>query len=128
MKHCSFILMLIIVSACNNGNHNLELQHTIDSLQKQIDNAYKPGLGEFMSSIQVHHAKLWFAGRNANWKLAYFEIHEIMEAVDDIRQYDIECSESKEIKMIIPPIDSVLEAIKIKNEASFKSSFVLLTN
>ena len=36
-----------------------------------------------MSSIQTHHAKLWFAGMNANWRLADFEIHEIMESVDD---------------------------------------------
>ena len=37
-----------------------------------------------MSGIQVHHEKLWFAGTAKNWRLADFEIHEIMEAVDDI--------------------------------------------
>ena len=81
-----------------------------------------------MMGIQEHHAKLWFAGTNANWKLADFEIHEIMEAVDDIQQYDTERSETKEIKMIIPPIDSVAEAIKIKDESLFRRSFVMLTN
>ena len=35
-----------------------------------------PGFEEFMSNIQAHHAKLWFAGQNHNWKLADFEIHE----------------------------------------------------
>jgi len=123
-----FQFIIIILTACNSTDSNITLQRKIDSLQKQIDNAYKPGLGEFMSSIQVHHAKLWFAGTNANWQLADFEIHEIMEAVDDIQQYNIERPESKEIKVIVPGIDSVLQSIKIKDAASFKNSFILLTN
>jgi len=49
--------------------------------------SYKPGFGEFMGGIQVHHEKLWFAGTNQNWKLAGFEIHEIKESMDDIRKY-----------------------------------------
>ncbi len=34
---------------------------------------YQPGMGELMTTIQLHHAKLWFAGKNANWALAAYD-------------------------------------------------------
>lgn len=117
------------IYSCNNANENsISLQQKIDSLQKQISNSYKPGLGEFMSSIQVHHAKLWFAGTNENWKLADFEIHEIIEAVDDIQQYNTDRAESKDIVMLKPALDSIVHAIDAQNESLFEADFVLLTN
>src|SRR6476659_9293819 len=96
------MFQILIFGASNNTNIMAELQLRIDSLQKQIDAAYKPGLGEFMGSMQVHHAKLWFAGKNENWKLADFEIHEMMEAIDNIQKYQTERKESKQIAMINP--------------------------
>ncbi len=115
------------VACTNSSTNNQVLLAKIDSLQKQVNNSYKPGLGEFMSAIQVHHAKLWFAGTNENWKLADFEIHEIMEAVDDIQQYCKNRPESKQVVMLQPPIDSLNKTIAAKNIQAFKSSFVFLT-
>ena len=60
------------------------MEKRIDSLSKRIDSSYSPGLGEFMVSIQMHHGKLWFAGKNGNWELANFELGEIRETLDDI--------------------------------------------
>lgn len=126
----ALLLFFVCLYACNNSSavSNEALQKKIDSLQRQIDNAYKPGLGEFMSSIQVHHNKLWFAGINENWKLADFEIHEIIEAVDDIQQYNTDRPESKDVVMLRPVLDSVMHAIDAKDESLFKANFVLLTN
>jgi hypothetical protein len=122
-------MLSLIFFACNNTtDKNQALQTRIDSLQKKIAASYKPGFGEFMSGIQVHHAKLWFAGQNKNWKLADFEIHEIMEAIAAIQQYETERKESQLIGMINPAIDSVSNAIKQKNVALFNSSYTLLTN
>jgi hypothetical protein len=104
------------------------MQATIDSLQKQLAETYKPGFGEFMSGIQTHHAKLWFAGQNQNWLLADFEVHEIKESLDAIQKYCSERPEMKAIGMINPSIDSVNNAIQQKNFQLFKSSFILLTN
>lgn len=85
--------------SCNPSASNiLALQKKIDSLQSQIENTYKPGLGEFMSEIQVHHAKLWFAGKNGKWELANFEIGEIQEALDDIPKY---CADRPEVNLLI---------------------------
>jgi hypothetical protein len=44
---------------------------------------YAPGLGEFMTAMQLRHAKLWFAGRAKNWDLAGYEIDEIKEGLED---------------------------------------------
>lgn len=126
------IILIIIVtglSSCNQQTDQTQvLQKQIDSLQHELLNTYKLGFGEFMSGIQVHHNKLWFAGQNENWKLADFEIHEIMEALDNIKKYQKERKESEVIDMIDPALDSVNIAIKRKNPALFKSSFMALTN
>lgn len=127
MKVALFYLLLQI--ACNQPDHQVvKMKSTIDSLRKQIANNYKPGFGEFMSGIQTHHAKLWFAGLNQNWELANFEINEVQEAIEDIRQYNSDRPESKAIGMIKPAMDSINNAIRQKNPQLFKSSFTLLTN
>jgi hypothetical protein len=129
MKKIIFITSVITLAACNNTYvPNKDLQSQIDSLQTQINNAYKPGLGEFMSGIQVHHEKLWFAGTAQNWRLADFEIHEIMEAVDDIKTYASDRPEVKNLVMLQPAIDSINNSIQQKDVVSFKRNFVTLTN
>ncbi len=125
----SIIALAISVVSCKNGAANSEsLKKENDSLKQLLNNTYKPGFGEFMSGIQVHHAKLWFAGINNNWALADFEIHEIMEAIEGIKTYQQERPESKELGMIEPALDSVNTAIENKNPEQFKSSYALLTN
>ncbi len=128
MKRIIFLLFAIVFFSCNQSpSHELALQAKIDSLQTEINNSYKPGLGEFMSQIQIHHAKLWFAGKNENWELANFEIGEIQEALDDIPKYCADRPEVKSINMIDPAMDSLSRAIKQKNEGNFSSGFILLT-
>ena len=103
------------------------MQKKIDSLQTEINNSYKPGLGEFMSQIQIHHAKLWFAGKEENWELANFEIGEIQEALENIPKYCADRPEVKSIDMIIPAMDSLSNAVKVKDENKFRNGFILLT-
>jgi hypothetical protein len=123
-----FSISLLIISCSQQSNLNQQLQLQIDSLKTQINNAYKPGLGEFMSSVQMHHEKLWFAGTAGNWQLADFEIHEIMEAVDGIKTYAADRPETKRIIMLQPAIDSLNNSIQQKNLSSFKQNFITLTN
>lgn len=126
-----YLLVIITfgICACNQSSETKKkLQAKIDSLEKKLANAYKPGFGEFMSNIQVHHVKLWFAGQSQNWKLADFEIHEITETLDAIQQFQTEREESKKTEMLRPALDSVNNAIQQQNPALFKSSYSLLTN
>jgi hypothetical protein len=129
MKKFCIILLTFGLFACHpQTNKNQILQCRIDSLERKLAGTYKPGFGEFMSNIQNHHAKLWFAGQNQNWKLADFEIHEIMEAVEDIQKYQTERKESQLVAMINPALDSVSGAIQQRNPILFTRSYILLTN
>ncbi len=124
----AFIIFIFILSCKDKSGQTGKLRIKIDSLENIIENSYKPGFGEFMSSVQTHHAKLWFAGKNKNWQLADFEIHEIIEALNNIKKYQSSRKESKSIDMIIPAIDSMKEAIKNKNQQFFNHSYMSLTN
>jgi hypothetical protein len=129
MKFLFFSLLPVILAACDQPKDNTkQLQVQIDSLQNTLDNSYKPGFGEFMGRIQMHHAKLWFAGTNNNWKLADFQVHKIQGYVAAIQQFNTDRPEAKATGMINPAIDSVSNAIKQQNQQLFKSSFILLTN
>jgi len=129
MKILFIVLSLIIISACSDNSEKIsQLENRIDSLQMKVNDSYKPGFGEFMSNIQIHHAKLWFAGINQNWELADFEIHEIVESFDAIKKYQAEREESKMLMVINPPLDSIKAAVADKNPVSFKKSFTMLTN
>ncbi|MBL0268653.1 MAG: hypothetical protein IPP99_08310 [Chitinophagaceae bacterium] len=66
MKYIILVLWVSALSSCKQQTDNKQLQNRIDSLEIQLANSYKPGFGELMSSIQTHHAKLWFAGQNEN--------------------------------------------------------------
>jgi chaperonin cofactor prefoldin len=122
-------ILLPVLLACNQtAGNNLQLQKRIDSLEQKLTNTYKPGFGEFMSGLQMHHAKLWFAGLYQNWKLADFEIHEIGEALDDIQKFNTDRPETKSIGMLIPAIDSLNKAILQKDTELFRKNFTGLTN
>ena len=115
------------VAACHEHDDKKKLESRVDSLEQRLKNTYKPGFGEFMSGIQVHHAKLWFAGINNNWDLADFEIHEIKESLDGLRNFQPERKETKFLSQLDPSIDSISKAIAKKNANNFKTSFVFLT-
>ena len=127
MKNLLFAAGIILFSCNRQSSNTAILNKKIDSLQTQLNNSYKPGLGEFMSQIQIHHAKLWFAGKYENWPLADFEVGEIREALDDIPKFCADRPEVKSIDVIEPAMDSLSAAIKAKDQRRFDSSFTLLT-
>jgi len=128
MKTIISIFMFFALVSCKEQTKEIsKLQYRIKVLEEQIANSYKPGFGELMSSVQAHHAKLWFAGIHKNWKLAEFEVHEITEVLDDVKKYQNEREESKFIDMMLPALDSITSVIKKKELSSFKDSYAYLT-
>jgi hypothetical protein len=124
----SLVCTLLILSGCNQSSERITaLQTKIDGLENRIKQTYKPGFGEFMSSIQVHHEKLWFSGQYQNWELAEFESNEIKEALDGIKSYCTDRPEAQSLNLIDPAMDSIDNAIKQNNSIAFKNSFTLLT-
>ncbi len=122
------VWVLLFAVACNKSSEaNKQLQRQVDRLEKQIQDTYTPGFGEFMGAIQTHHAKLWFAGINKNWQLADFEIHEINEVLEAIKKYQADRPETKYIEMLRPSMDSIAKAVNNKDSRLFKITYNQLT-
>ena len=86
-----------------------------------------PGLGEYMTTIQLHAAKLWFAAKASNWELAAYELHELEETMEAARKLNIEKNGVK----ISNVLDAVLQtqiaqlekSIKQKNQSDFQKFY-----
>jgi hypothetical protein len=134
MKRFFVSIGLVFLIACGNSGDVEKMKADIDILKAQNDSlkkeveAMKPGLGELMLDIQVHHNKIWFAGKEGNWPLAQFEFDEIMEIVKQAGVIETDRKEVKYFpKMIYPQLDSLQAAIKQKDTKVFERSFTLLT-
>lgn len=129
LKFSFVISTALMLGACNQSNdQTLQLHAQIDSLKDQLKKSYAPGTGELMTNIQIHHAKLWFAGKYSNWPLAEYQESLIRSAFRKMQQYHGKNPEAKLIPMIEPAMDSVEKAIREKNAGSFKRQFDFMTS
>ncbi len=92
---------------------------------------YVQGIGEFMMATQVRHAKLWFAGKARNWKLAAYEIDEIKEGLEDASRLHPTLDGLPIAEMIKAnteaPLDDLSKAVEAKKSAEFIVAFDKLT-
>lgn len=134
MKKLIVLTSLLLTVACSNNVDMVKLKADVDILKAQNDSlqnlvaALKQGLGDLMLTVQVHHNKLWFAGKEGNWPLAQFEHDEIMEI---LKQAEAIETDRKEVKlfptMIYRQLDSVQSAIKQKDIKTFEQGYNVLT-
>ena len=106
-----------------------DLQNTIKRMQADLANAKEltPGLGEYMTTIQLHAGKLWFAAKASNWELAEYELDELKETMEAAKRLNLEKNGIK----ISGVLDSVLQtqvaeldkSIKSKSPADFQKSY-----
>ena len=127
LKVLVFLVLSALFTCCQNDNSTSNLEKQIKELKHEVNNIYKPGFGVIMGSIQAHHAKLWFSGKNKNWKLAKFEVHEIEERFKYLEKFQGNKLEAKNIPMIKPALNSIEKAINESNIDHFKNNFKLLT-
>jgi hypothetical protein len=86
-----------------------------------------PGLGEYMTTIQLHAGKLWFAAKANNWQLAQYELDELKETMEAAKGLNAEKNGIK----ISNVLDSVLQtqvaeldkSIKSKKQTDFQKSY-----
>jgi hypothetical protein len=124
----AILLLSAIVAGCNSHTEEAQrLQSQNDSLRLRLNSLYKPGMGELMSNIQLHHSKLWFAGQNQNWLLAGYNESLIRSAFKKIQLYHGNDPEARAAFMIVPAVDSISKAISDKNKSAFERSFLLMT-
>jgi hypothetical protein len=92
---------------------------------------YVPSLADLMLTIQLRHAKLWFAGSASNWELAGFVIHEIEEGLEGMAKLHPIYKDVPTGKMIEDtmkaPVEEVEEAIEDRNRAAFIRAYDKLT-
>jgi hypothetical protein len=106
----------------------------IAALKKEIaelkKSAYHPELGEQMLTLQIRHARLWFAGQAQNWTLAAFELQEIKEAFDAVVEQNADHAifQPQRLADILPamtkaPILALRDAIDHGSKAEFEKTF-----
>jgi len=129
-KLSAFALLILVFLSCTNnsnkGAKRMALEKKVDSLNAFVQKM-KPGLGELMLGVQLHHEKLWFAGSDKNWKLADFEIGEIKETVEQAQQIETDRPETQNLVMLTSPIKAISEAIASKDVEKFKLGYANLT-
>jgi hypothetical protein len=86
-----------------------------------------PGLGEFMTTMQLHMGKLWFAGKASNWELAGYELDELretMESAESLHEIKNGVNVSNVLDSVLQTqIAQVAESIKRKNQADFQKAY-----
>jgi hypothetical protein len=105
------------------------LQDSLKRMQADFSAAKEamPGLGEYMTTIQLHTGKLWFASKAVNWELAEYELDELKETMEAAKALNAEKNGVK----ISNVLDSVLQtqvvqlakSIKSKSPAEFQKSY-----
>lgn len=92
--------------------------------------AYHPELGEQMLTLQIRHARLWFAGEAGNWLLAAFELQEVKEAFDAVVEQnpDHAIFQPERLADILPsmtkaPVIALRDAIDHGSKTEFEKAF-----
>lgn len=129
MNKVFLIVLSLALASCSSGTtKKIEaLNNRMDGVEIKQADSYRPSFSLFMSAIQMHHAKIWFAGKEQNWPLADFEANRMLECLDDLKKYESERKEINALNSIGPILDDVASAIKQKNAVAFKTNYVALT-
>ena len=97
-----------------------------------------PHLADLMNeAMQVHHAKLWFAGHANNWVLAAYEVKKIKEPIIEIKETIVEIQIASPQWQRVPVgemlnsfdsnLDALDQAVKAENAAKFDAAYHELT-
>jgi hypothetical protein len=117
-----FLQFLWISSVKNDAERSaadlIQMKDSLAVLQLVADSlrARTPGLGEYMTTIQLHISKLWFAGQASNWKLAKYELDELAETM--------EAAESLHARRNDVDVSSVLRSVRLTLVPLFNQSLV----
>ena len=125
----------LVLTGCTKDANEQQQDTTkarLDAIAGRIEDI-KPGLGEIMSVVQQHHAKLFYSGSAGNWELADYQLDEIKEGLDSAVKFYPKFKEVKApLSELIPSmmhvdLERVADAIKKKNKGEFTKSFQSLT-
>jgi heme exporter protein D len=113
----------------NNQRTIAGLQDAVKLTQAGVSAAQEsaPGLGEYMSTIQLHAGKLWFAVNATNWDLANYELDELKETMEAAKALNAEKNGVKVSNVLDAVLQSQIaqlgEAIKLKGKGEFQKAY-----
>jgi hypothetical protein len=76
-----FVWMVAFLTTANGCGRQDNAIQALEARVQKLE-AAAPGVGSTMSAVQMHFAKLYFAGQVQNWGLAEFELHEVEENLE----------------------------------------------
>jgi hypothetical protein len=100
--------------------------------------ATSPHLGDLMNeAMQVHHTKLWLAGRASNWPLAAYEARKLKDTMEEIKETIVQIQtaspkwQSVPVGELLGNVDSRINdlnlAVKAKDATKFETAYRALT-
>jgi len=113
----------------NNQRSTAALQDTVKLARADVAGLKDatPGLGEYMTTIQLHAGKLWYAVNAANWDLANYELDELKETMEAAKTLNAEKNGVKISNVLDAVLQSQIaqlgEAIKLKGKAEFQRAY-----
>jgi hypothetical protein len=133
--------MIGILSGCSDSSEQTTRVKDLESrvvaleaaLAKPRPPSSAPRLGSIMSMLQLRHGKLWFAGEQANWPLAAYELHELEEDFEDVEKFHPAYGSAGlplgqiAAQLPKPSMTALKQAIDSGNRGQFAASFDALT-
>jgi hypothetical protein len=108
----------------------LPVSKTLSELLKSSVLAAKesaPGLGEYMTTIQLHASNMWFAANATNWDLAIYELDEMKETMETAKALNAEKNGVKISNVLDAVLQSQIvqleDAIKHRGKSEFQKSY-----
>jgi len=87
---------------------------------------YRLKLSDIMTTIQMRHIKLWFAGKLQNWELAAYEAEQIKTSLGNAAELYREIPVNY-VADTVEPLRAIRDALEAKDEVRFAKAFGDLT-
>ena len=87
---------------------------------------YVPRLGDIMDTLQLHHMKLYYAGKAQNWDLAEFELRQLRAELAEAALLYSGIPASN-VTTLATPVQSIADAVKAKDMRKFTDGVSQLT-
>ena len=86
-----------------------------------------PRLADIMSTTQLRHIKLWFAGASSNWNLAAYELRQLRESLVDAASLYPGIPVTN-VTTMAEPLQALVDAIEARDNQAFATAFGSLTH
>src|ERR1022692_3970719 len=94
---------LVLVFFVGTAGLLVNFNATPGRAQEVKRNVYLPQLADLMNeSMQIHHAKLWFAGHAGNWVLAAYEVKKIKGTIEEIKETIVDIQTASSLWQRVP--------------------------